>query len=163
MGAPGLDSGVIFSRIWVLSPKRGRGRAVIWRQSGEANSSSSAKPFQTEHRENLQAHRIFSLCQILSLAKAPAKRGPAQCPARQARLLPPQHLPLESRLFVSAGPAWIKNCGGFVSGVLGGWKVGMRQKIAIFLATGLKYVCFSLARLSVCAAFLVLPSADYLG
>ena len=103
------DCGAIFGRIWVLSASQGRGTAASREEHGEANSSKSSKALANSAQGKLASASNFLAVPDFVTGKGAREERPSTVrPARQARLLPPRHPPLEPGLFGSAETAWIK-------------------------------------------------------
>lgn len=147
------DRGAIFGRIWVLSAGQSRGTAASREECGEANSSKSSKALANRAQRKLASASNFLAVPDFVTGKGAREERPSTVrPARQARLLPPRHPPLEPGLFGSARPAWIKTSWRFYICGTGGLEAGNEAENShifirmfqsyLFLASSTACLCY---------------------
>lgn len=109
----------------MLSARQGWGMAASREERWEANSSKSSKALVNRAQGKLASASNFLAVPDFVTGKGIREERPSTvCPARQARLLPPRHPPLEPGLFRSAGPAWLKTSQRFYIWGIGGLEAG---------------------------------------
>lgn len=103
LGAPGLVAWRPcghFSRIWVLSAGHGS-----W---GSKQLQIQQSPCEQSTGKTCKRNEFSCCATFCHWQRRPCGEAQHRVSARQARLIPPQHPPLELDLFRAAGPAWIR-------------------------------------------------------
>lgn len=124
LGAPGLAAWSLwghFSRIWVLSARHGCKPGGAW---GGKQLQIQQSPCEQSTGKTCKRNEFSRCATFCHWQRRLCGEAQHRASARQARLIPPQHPPLEPDLFGAAGPAQIRTSWRFCIWSIGGLEAG---------------------------------------